>query len=399
MQLTQDEVDSIDWAVVGLSGVLFAVSTGGAIYTVLYSGSRKSPVTKQFNYLWRARFFSQVLAALYAAAQILRLQVLWGPESPVISGGYYPTIFCRAYTALAYGLFEPSFLLLALFACIYSLQGKASSVHPNFNIVFFSLGFSLPTCAAQLVCALFTRIFDLDYSTWLFHTFFSTYDMSQTQYCPQLQVSASGGSRRRALLQTQDVEQSSSCAFCVFPLLSSLISAGFTVCFLLVMWAVTQRIVAAVINKTLIRRVRALQLLSTLLLVISVACRGVTVLFKPFDLGFEVLRLVQVFCVVSMVLVISYVLVLKPVYDAHVADQQLKQFEMSGGGSWPATGPAAYQPPVLQESHAATQAAVHSPVARQGSSAPHPPASPAAHELSDGSEQQAPEHLPLVNKV
>eukprot|EP00195_Chlamydomonas_chlamydogama_P014080 CAMPEP_0202908950 /NCGR_PEP_ID=MMETSP1392-20130828/47715_1 /ASSEMBLY_ACC=CAM_ASM_000868 /TAXON_ID=225041 /ORGANISM="Chlamydomonas chlamydogama, Strain SAG 11-48b" /LENGTH=399 /DNA_ID=CAMNT_0049598505 /DNA_START=604 /DNA_END=1803 /DNA_ORIENTATION=- len=399
MQLTQDEVDSIDWAVVGLSGVLFAVSTGGAIYTVLYSGSRKSPVTKQFNYLWRARFFSQVLAALYAAAQILRLQVLWGPESPVISGGYYPTIFCRAYTALAYGLFEPSFLLLALFACIYSLQGKASSVHPNFNIVFFSLGFSLPTCAAQLVCALFTRIFDLDYSTWLFHTFFSTYDMSQTQYCPQLQVSASGGVKEAGTASDTGCGTVLKLRVLCLPTpqqldlsrLHRVLPAGHVGSHAAHCGCSHQQdsdpestSTAAPLNAPTGHQ-RGMP--------------GSDGAVQAFDLGFEVLRLVQVFCVVSMVLVISYVLVLKPVYDAHVADQQLKQFEMSGGGSWPATGPAAYQPPVLQESHAATQAAVHSPVARQGSSAPHPPASPAAHELSDGSEQQAPEHLPLVNKV
>ena len=39
---------------------------------------------------------------------------------------------------------------------------------------------------------------------------------------------------------------------------------------------------------------RLLQLLVALLLPIGVACRGVTVLFRPFDLGFEFLRLANV---------------------------------------------------------------------------------------------------------
>lgn len=51
--------------------------------------------------------------------------------------------------------------------------------HPNFNIVFFALGFTLPCCTAQLVAALFTRIFDLDYAgVEGFRVFFATYDTS-----------------------------------------------------------------------------------------------------------------------------------------------------------------------------------------------------------------------------
>jgi hypothetical protein len=30
--------------------------------------------------------------------------------------------------------------------------------HPNFNIVFFSLGFTLPFTTAQVICALFTKV-------------------------------------------------------------------------------------------------------------------------------------------------------------------------------------------------------------------------------------------------
>lgn len=51
----------------------------------------------------------------------------------------------------------------------------------------------------------------------------------------------------------------SHCAWCVFPLLSTLISAGFAAAFLLSLWVVTGRIAAAAINKQLVRRVRAMQ--------------------------------------------------------------------------------------------------------------------------------------------
>ena len=48
--------------------------------------------------------------------------MLWGPSSVLSEGGYHSIVFCRAFTALAFGLFEPLYLLLALFAFIYSLQ-------------------------------------------------------------------------------------------------------------------------------------------------------------------------------------------------------------------------------------------------------------------------------------
>ncbi len=60
MPLSQETVDSIDWAVVGLSGFMFFVGLLGAAATAFYSGSPNRPVAKEFNQLWRARFFCQV---------------------------------------------------------------------------------------------------------------------------------------------------------------------------------------------------------------------------------------------------------------------------------------------------------------------------------------------------
>lgn len=70
---------------------------------------------------------------LLALAQLLRLQVLWGPRSALVPGGFYPAILCRTFTAIVYGLLEPTFLLLALFACLYSVKVRCfkmgASVH------------------------------------------------------------------------------------------------------------------------------------------------------------------------------------------------------------------------------------------------------------------------------
>ena len=168
-------------------------------------------------------------------------------------------------------------------------------------------------------------------------------------------------------------------------------------------------------------RMRLLQLLVALLLPIGVACRGVTVLFRPFDLGFEILRFanvrsrgivgirdkafswgilngpevrddqcplpyicMQVVCVVGMVLTISIILVLKPTHDAYLTDKALRQ---AFGGHWmsnPIANTAVPSDPVSSRQRsgdAETAAANEGPVdsdqdlgrARQSANDPHTP--------------------------
>ncbi|GIL83473.1 hypothetical protein Vretimale_11162 [Volvox reticuliferus] len=320
--LRQPIVDGIDWAVVGVAGCLLLVSAVGALLAFRYSSSKRRPVAREFNYLWRVRAFTEVLAAAYALTHLLRLQVLWGPASILQDGGYHATTFCRVYIAATYGVFEPGFLLLALFACLYSVQGRDSAKHPNFNIVLFSAAFSLPSCAAQLVAALFTRIVDLNYSrNRMLGRLFAAYDKSLLQHCDP--AAAHGG--------TAD----DNCAFCVFPLLSTFASAAFAAVYLLAFWLVTQRIAATVINKALARRVRVLQISVTIWIGVSLACRGCTVLFRPFDLGFEALRAAHVVAVTALVGTLEFFLVLKPVWDTHVADRVVKRMERQGTGCLP----------------------------------------------------------------
>ncbi|GLC33732.1 hypothetical protein PLESTB_000109900 [Pleodorina starrii] len=310
--LSQAIVNGIDWGVAGVAGCVLLVSLIGALLAFRYSSSKRRPVAREFNYLWRVRAFTELLAAAYALAHLLRLQVLWGPASVFKAGGYHPTTFCRVYIAAMYGIFEPGFLLLALFACLYSVQGRDSARNPNFNIVFFSAAFSLPSAAAQLVAALFTRIFDLNYTgNRMLGRLFAAYDTSRTQHCDAASSPAD-------------------CAFCVFPLLSTFASAAFAGVYLIAFWVVTQRIAGAVINKALARRVRVLQLSATGWLLVSLACRGCTVLFRPFELGFEALRAAHVVAVAALVGSLEFFLVLKPVWDSHVADRAVKRMERQG---------------------------------------------------------------------
>ena len=40
----------------------------------------------------------------------------------LVEDGYNTALFCRIFTAVTFGFLEPSFLLLALFSCVYSVQ-------------------------------------------------------------------------------------------------------------------------------------------------------------------------------------------------------------------------------------------------------------------------------------
>jgi hypothetical protein len=85
--------------------------------------------------------------------------VLWSYRSALIPGGYQVDAMCRLYIGLTFGFLEPAFLLLVLFACMYTVQRHSEEVGPNPNLFIFALtvGLTLPMCAAQVFAALFSR--------------------------------------------------------------------------------------------------------------------------------------------------------------------------------------------------------------------------------------------------
>lgn len=80
MWLSQSTVNILDYAMIGISGVVFLSSLFIATYSAFHSWSvsKNKKWSNEFNVLWRSRITSQVLAALYALSLLLRLQVLWG---------------------------------------------------------------------------------------------------------------------------------------------------------------------------------------------------------------------------------------------------------------------------------------------------------------------------------
>ncbi|KAG1665564.1 hypothetical protein FOA52_000711 [Chlamydomonas sp. UWO 241] len=314
--VSQSTVNAIDWTIAGVAGALFSLSALGALYAACHGWRKKGPAAGDFNFLWRARVLSQLLAGLLATCQLLPLQVLWGPRG-VVPGGFYTVLLCRLFTAVTFGVAEPGFLLVALLACLFSVtrQVRPPVAHPNTSIVLSAFAFTVPMAVAQVVCALFTFIFDINYSPWILATLFETFEAGLVveSACPM--ETLPGGVPQPA----------PNCAFCTFALLSTIVSSFFGAVFLGVGAYVTQRAAAAAISKRLVRRVRWLQALVLLLLPLSLTCRGLTVLFDaPYDLGFQVLRLGYVVCTVALVAFLSCVLVVRPVADARAADAAVR---------------------------------------------------------------------------
>lgn len=299
--------NAFDWTVVGISGFLVGVCTLSGLYAIPWASFRRRntgrAVAKEFNFLWRTRIFVCVSAALFATSQVLRLQVLWGPYSTLLPGGWATAILCRVYIASASGLFMPLYLLTALFSCIFALSSRDPR-YPNTSIVAFAIGFTVPTCAAQAFCAMFTVIIQsLDYNDWLPYVLFAPFDDGQDVSCPP---------------------NSSNCAFCIFPLLSTVTLAGFGFFYLVVLCVVSHKLSRTAVNRSLVTRVRIMQCFIAALFVGDLACRGTTILFHPFQLAFELLRLGIVLCDGAMVLTVVYFMIVKPVYDTRVAEKWLE---------------------------------------------------------------------------
>lgn len=273
------------------------------------------------------------------------------PSSILVSGGYNAALLCRIFVGICFGIFEPVFLLLSLFSCIFVMQGSEEANY-NFTIALFALGFTLPVCAAQVLCAIFTTVIQSSaFGSWIYMSFFSTFNSGLYNYCPsysttiETDANTTSSTVKGSLLYPPSTPYPptyvtlsgnlENCAFCVFPLFSTLISVAFSLVYLIVAWRVTERVIAAVLNKRLIRRIRVMQFVVLVSLPLGLACRGVSIIFVPFDLAFEALRCADVVCIAVTVLTISYTLVLRPTYDSRMTDQAMKVSpDMTFGGAW-----------------------------------------------------------------
>lgn len=304
----QQFVDVIDWITISVSLLLAALCVAVAAYVIPWTpAARKLVITRDFNILWITRCCLQTIAACYCLCLLLRLPILWGQDSILSATQVEIDAICRVYIAVVFGLLEPLFLLIVLFSCTYTLLRPQDSgkQNPNLRIFKTTACLTFPMCVAQVVAALFSRVVtQLQYYQPVLQMFFAASATVPAKYCP--------------------VESGDNCVVCVFPEFSTLISAAFGFLYVAVLWYVAYKIAKTAINKLLSRRMRTLQYCITVFSSIGIVCRGLTVLFQPYQIGFELLRLGHSMSTACLIASVSYVLVWKPVYDSRVADKTIK---------------------------------------------------------------------------
>lgn len=304
----------VDNGIVGAAGVTALGAVCGALYAVPWSGcTPRTGASREYNVLWGVRVSMQLTAAFWLLSPVIQLHDTWSPYVPILEGlGWSPSVLCRVYLSGRLGFLEPCFLLTSLLTFKHSLNkrsvsGLGATRHCNRRIIGSASLSCIPLFLAQLLAAMvstFSDDEDLGDSS-LPDIFYETHTQHDTYECD--------GAR------SEDHQEG--CTLCVFPLLSSLLSLLFLAYYLWRMWVVTAEMALITLNHSLEQRIRVFRNAVTVLTLLSVLCRSLSVIAEPKDVFFELMRLGDFTSVVLVVAAASSMLVLGPVRDARMADK------------------------------------------------------------------------------
>lgn len=307
-------VEFIDYGIVGASGVSAVCAVGGALYAVPWSGcTPRLGASREYNVLWGVRVSMQITAALWLLSPVIQLHETWSPYIGILHAlNVSPSALCRLYIAARLGWLEPFFLLTSLLTFRYTVRrdghGLECVEHCNRRIIGTAFLSSIPVLGAQTLAALAT-VFSGDNDeddSFLQERFLSTH-IPDDHGCD--------GSKRE--------DHQDGCELCIFPLLSTLLSFSFVLYYLWRMWQVTMEMTQITLNHNLEQRICVFRNAVTGLLLLSLLCRGLSIISEPQDPAFGVLRLGDFTSIVLVVAAASVMLVIRPVRDARMADKNV----------------------------------------------------------------------------
>lgn len=307
--------ESIDYGIVGASGVSALCAVGGAIYAVPWSGcASRFGASKDYNVLWGVRVSMQLTAAFWLLSPVIQIHETWSPYVPILDGlGISASVLCRVYSAARLGWFEPFFLLTSLLTFRYSLRKHIGDGHTNVKkcnrqIIGLAVLSSTPLLVAHTLAAVATVLSgdDVDDDESVSGIFLSTHTTHDLK-CD--------GSKKE--------DHEDGCTLCGFSLLSTFLSLLFILFYLWRMWDVTFAMAHITLNHSLEQRICVFRNTVTGLLLTGVLCRGLSVLSDPKDVAFELLRLGDFMSMVLVAAAASAMLVIRPVRDARMADKSV----------------------------------------------------------------------------
>lgn len=313
-------VKYIDKGILVTAGCFSVLAAFGAIYASPWSKcTPKQGPSTEYNSIWGVRVCLQVTAFFWLLAPVLQHHEIWTPTFDVLEmlgvSGHVP---CQVYLSARLGLFEPFFLFLGLFAFEHWLrqgQGwemvsdaemgdtKGKEEHVNRWIIGKAFLCTLPIFGVQTFVSLLTELFpdkvdDDSHYIWI----------------------SSSEERNGCDLMIDQDPPSSGCVVCIYPIVSSIFSLLFIICYTLKLNQKINQMMNIALNQSLKQRINVFRC-GTLLLMMGVVCRGVTVIMEPRTVLFEILRLGDFLSAAFFVMASSYTLVLRPVHDTRIADK------------------------------------------------------------------------------
>ena len=274
------------------------------------------------------------------AVQILRLPLLWGPNS-VVAPSYVTSWtsqgwLCRIYLTLNMGVLVPFFCHWILFlllaakrkvertvevdADIYTEQKEkakigwrirkrlADAIIGKSKVILPSLLSSIPIFALQTVAA------------WIGLAF--SYEGKSIERSPRSVLGYFLGTfwyGTQEQCSTGSVSDNTTCTLCVIPATSVIIHGIWTLLYLALLWRVSLSLGRVVMNRQM-RRILMLHACSlTVILSAGVACLGASIAYSPFGWINQGLWLGYILSLVLMCFITCALWILKPVHEMRLA--------------------------------------------------------------------------------
>ena len=323
---------------------MFAVGLGDALFLLVSTckkdGTHSNPLIPMSRRpelaFWSARFLLNVAMAMWGAVQILRLPLLWGPNSVVapsnVTAWTSQGWLCRIYLTASLGVACPIVCWLAFFLLTGSLRRlQLNSVHLGeidgnrvshsslqlsrscFSVdrsgifewpVTLTFIVSLPIAAGQAIVA------------WIDLTI--THNGQPLEQDPRsligyfLAVFWYGNAEQCAVdfsqLGTEALENEYPCTMCVFPAAAVIIHVCWIVPYALLVWSVTTQLRAFQPKKAIMRKINLFTFWIIVACGLGAGCIGASIAFDPFAwinqglwLGYFTTIMVSVFLVMYLV--------------------------------------------------------------------------------------------------
>lgn len=341
MSVNIDQLRYVDYAVIGVTFVGVIVAFVAGLYAIPWKKQRKGQAyeLKNLNSLWPGRVALESLLAAWIFFQLLRLSTLWGTGSVV-----FPTSLtdwtgdgwmCRIYLTLSLGILQP----LCALSTLLLFSAATSPKRPKFNPVD-----SLPTSTTShppppppiagmrelWAVALATAVFGIALIqaviAWISVPMESLGLNVETDPRSALGIFFGtyweGEGEGECGTRTTDP---SYCTLCTFPAAALLANFSWTCGYLLILWSTCSKITSTVVNRRLKHRIKTFAWIVGILSALGSSILALTVATGPFSWVNQTGWLVYFITVLGSVLVVSWELVIRPVYGMRQVEKALEE--------------------------------------------------------------------------